>query len=146
MAKNKYFVVNTNVLPEIFLKVVEVNKYLDENPSVSVSDAINKIGISRSAYYKYCNSVFTFADLENGKRITLLVATHNKVGVLSKVVTTIAKFNGDLLTINQDIPMNGRALTTMTIDIQSLNGTFDEMIEKLNKLKDVISIDLVAME
>lgn len=146
MSKNKYFVVDTSVLPEIFLKVAEANKYLDENPKANVSEAINYVGISRSAYYKYCNSIFTFTDLEHGKRVTLLVAVHNKVGVLGKIVTTIAKFNGNMLTINQELPMNGRALTTMTIDIQTLDGTFDEMIEKLKRLKDVISIDLIAME
>ncbi len=146
MSKNKYFVVSTSVLPEIFLKVVEANKYLDEHPKANVSEAINYVGISRSAYYKYCNHIFTFTDLEHGKRITLLVATHNKVGVLAKVISTISKFNGNMLTINQELPMNGRSLTTMTIDTQALTGTFDEMIEKIKRLKDVISIDLIAME
>ncbi len=146
MSKVKYFVVNTSVLPEIFLKVVEANKYLDDNPKANVSEAINHVGISRSAYYKYCNKIFTFNDLEKGKRITLLVQTHNKIGILSKVISVISKCNGDMLTINQELPINGRALTTMTIDIQNLSGTFDEMIDKLKKIKEVISIDLIAME
>ncbi len=146
MSKVKYFVVDTSVLPEIFLKVVEANKYLDDNPKPNVSEAIKEVGISRSAYYKYCNKIFTFNDLEQGKRITLLVQTHNKIGVLSKVIATISKCSGDMLTINQELPINGRALTTMTIDTQNLNCTFDEMIEKIKKNKEVISIDLIAME
>ncbi len=146
MSKVKYFVVDTSVLSDIFLKVVEANQYLDDNPKANVSEAIKHVGISRSAYYKYCNKIFTFTDLEQGKRITLLVQTQNKIGVLARVIAIIAKFNGNMLTINQELPMNGRALTTMTIDIQSLNSTFDDMIDKIKKLKEVISIDLIAME
>ncbi len=146
MSKVKYFVVDISVLPEIFLKVVEANRYLDENPKANISEAIKHVGISRSAYYKYCNKIFTFNSLEQGKRITLLVQTHNKIGILSKVIATIAKCSGDMLTINQDLPMNGRALTTMTVNIQNLNCTFDEMIDKIKKIKEVISIDLIAME
>ncbi len=146
MSKVKYFVVDTSVLSDIFLKVVEANQYLDDNPKANVSEAIKHVGISRSAYYKYCNKIFTFTDLEQGKRITLLVQTQNKIGVLARVIQIIAKFNGNMLTINQDLPMNGRALTTMTIDIQNLNSTFDDMIDKIKKLKEVISIDLIAME
>lgn len=146
MSKAKYIIVDTSVLPKIFLKVDEANRYLEENPKANVSEAIKAVGISRSAYYKYCNKIFTFGNLEYGKRITLLVQMNNKVGVIGKVISTISKFNGDMLTINQELPINGRALTTMTIDVQSLEVTFDELIEKIKRLKDVISIDLIAME
>lgn len=146
MSKVKYFVVDTEILPEIFLKVMDANQYLDDNPKANVSEAIKYVGISRSAYYKYCNKIFTFTNLEHGKRITLLIHTHNKIGVLAKVIASISKSNGDMLTINQDLPLNGRAMTTITVAVQDLNCTFDEMIEKIKKVKEVISVDLIAME
>ena len=55
---SKFFIVDKKVLPEIFAKVVEAKKLIESYKANTVKEAIDAVGISRSAFYKYRDSVF----------------------------------------------------------------------------------------
>lgn len=48
-----YYLVEADMLPEIFLKVMEAKELLQTGECSTVGDAVNRVGISRSAFYKY---------------------------------------------------------------------------------------------
>ena len=52
-----YYIVDKAVLPEIFLKVMDVKNLLESKKEKTVQDAVNRVGISRSAFYKYRDAV-----------------------------------------------------------------------------------------
>ena len=70
----EYYLVDKKVLPEVFIKVMEVKQRLNTGESSSVNEAVRKTGLSRSAYYKYKDSVLPFYEATNGKKVTLLIS------------------------------------------------------------------------
>ena len=48
MDKTKYFVVKKKAIPEVLLKVVETKRLLATNRGMTIQEATDEIGISRS--------------------------------------------------------------------------------------------------
>ena len=117
MGEDKFYIVNERSLPEIFKKVIEVKENIELGNAKDISEAIKLVGISRSTYYKYKDDVFPMAQDMQSKKVTLILLMTHKSGTLSKVLDCIAFYKGNILTINQDIPINLSANVTVTIDI-----------------------------
>jgi len=56
-----------------FIKVVEAKRILASGAIKNVNEAVRKVGISRSAYYKYKDHIFPFYETSQGKVITLFL-------------------------------------------------------------------------
>ncbi len=69
--KSRYFVLREKAVPEVLLKVVEAKRLLDSGRVLSVQEAVDQVGISRSSYYKYQNDIFPFHDETRGRRSPL---------------------------------------------------------------------------
>lgn len=94
----KYYVVKQKALPEVLLKVAEANRLI-ENQNISIADATEKVGISRSSYYKYKDDIFPFRDNSKGKTITFVLSMEDEPGLLSVVLKKVAEFKANILTI-----------------------------------------------
>ena len=81
--KSKYFVVKQKAVPEVLLKVVEAKKLLETVRAITVQEAADRVGISRSSFYKYKDDIFPFYDNTKGKTITLVVQMDDRQGLLS---------------------------------------------------------------
>ena len=115
--KKKYFVVRERAVPEVLLKVVQAKRLLDSGKVQTVQEAADRIGISRSSFYKYKDDIFPFHEQARGKTITFIIQMDDEPGLLSMVLQTIARFHGNILTIHQSIPINGVASLTLSVDI-----------------------------
>ena len=88
MANNpKYYIIESSALPEVFLKVAEAKRLLDTGEVSTVNDATRRAGISRSAFYKYRDSILPFQNLMSGRIITFQLALHDETGILSSLLT-----------------------------------------------------------
>ena len=58
----KYFVVKQKAVPEVLLKVVEAKRLLESEKVLTVQEAVDAVGISRSSFYKYKDDIFQFHD------------------------------------------------------------------------------------
>jgi chorismate mutase len=146
MEQEKFYIVNERALPEIFRKVMEVKESISLGKSKDVSDAIKKVGISRSTYYKYKDSIFPMDERLKSKKVTLIVLISHKAGALSKVLDCIAFHKANVLTINQDIPINMTANVSVTIDVSKMEKSISQLAARLNLLPNVISVKLLATE
>ena len=146
MGDEKFYIVNEKSLPEIFKKVIEVKEIISLGKSKDVSEAIRTVGISRSTYYKYKDDIFPMAEEMKSKKVTLIVLMSHKSGTLSKVLDCIAFYKGNILTINQDIPINLCANVTVTIDISHMEKSISQLAARLNSLPNVRSVKLLAAE
>jgi len=144
--KQQFYVVNKDALPEIFLKVVEVKKLLEKDNLLTVQDATEKIGISRSSFYKYKDFIFPFYDKGNSQAITMLIHLQDETGLLSDVLNTIAHAGGNVLTINQMVPMNGIAIINLCMQTINMVMDIEEFINHLETLKGVQQIKILARE
>ena len=130
----EYYLVDKKVLPEVFIKVMEVKQRLNTGDSVSVNEAVRKTGLSRSAYYKYKDSVLPFFEATNGKKVTLLITVENFQGILSSILNVIAESRSSILTINQNIPINGLADISISIETASMFGSMDDIMSDITKI------------
>ena len=112
----KYYVVREKAVPEVLLKVLEAKRIMDSR-ELTVQQATEEVGISRSSFYKYQDDIFPFHDNAKGKTITFILQMDDEPGLLSDVLRTIAAYHGNILTIHQSIPINGVATLTISVDI-----------------------------
>lgn len=141
----KYYVVKHKALPEVLLKVAEVNRLI-ENTGFSVAEATEKVGISRSSFYKYKDDIFPFRDNVKGRTITFLMSMEDEPGLLSKVLSTVAKYEANILTIHQTIPVNGIASLTISVDILPTTGDPSRMIEDIEQLRGIKYVKILSRE
>lgn len=142
---SKYYVVKQKALPEVLLKVAQVNKIIETN-RMSIAEATESVGISRSSYYKYKDDIFPFRDNVKGKTITFVLSMDDEPGILSVVLKTIAEYKANLLTIHQTIPVNGVASLTLSVDILPTTGDSAKMIEQIEQLSGVRYLKILSRE
>ena len=142
---SKYYVVKQKALPEVLLKVAQVNKII-ETKRMSIAVATESVGISRSSYYKYKDDIFPFRDNVKGKTITFVLSMDDEPGILSVVLKTIAEYKANLLTIHQTIPVNGVASLTLSVDILPTTGDSAKMIEQIEQLSGVRYLKILSRE
>ena len=144
--KSQLIVVDSAVLPEVILKVLEVKKLLANKEEKSSASACKRGGVSRSAYYKYRSCVFSYEEKIMQRIITLYMILKDEPGVLSSVLVSLHNLNSNILTVNQSIPIDGVA--TVTISLR-LNESFDEAIVMksiIAGLKGVVEVQLLSGE
>ncbi len=141
-----YFLVDASVLPDVFAKVIAVKKKLSIEPKKAVNEAAREVGLSRSAYYKYKEHVFPFYETSRGKVITLLFVVEDFSGILSHIIREIAASQANILTINQNIPINGLADITISVETDGMNRTIQGMMEAIAQIEGVRRQDLLARE
>lgn len=144
--KHPFYVINGSVLPEVFLKVVEVKSLLEKNKMLTVQEATERVGISRSSFYKYKDAIMPFYEKGKSQAITVLIHLQDEAGRLSDVLNYIAAAGGNVLTINQMIPMNGIAIINLCIQTSRMEMGVDKLIEELTELNGVNEIQVLARD
>lgn len=144
--KGQYYVLKEKAVPEVLLKVVEAKRLLDSGKIVSVQDATEKVGISRSSFYKYKDDIFPFHDTEKGKTVTMVIQLDDEPGLLSVVLKDVAEFRANILTIHQSIPINGIATLTLSIDILPQTGDVNEMVRRIEDEVGIHYVKIIGRE
>ena len=142
----KYFVVKQKAIPEVLLKVVEAKRLLESEKVLTIQEAVDAVGISRSSFYKYKDDIFPFHDNSQGTTITLTFQMDDEPGILSDVLKIIAEFRANILTIHQSIPINGIASLTLSIQVLQTTGDISRMIEQLEGQTSVHHVKILAKE
>jgi len=146
MIKKKFLIIDTEILPEVYERVLETKELLRRGKAKNITEATHLTGISRSTYYKYKDFIFDTSESTRGQKATLTLLLDHSPGVLSNLLNKMACWNLNILTINQDIPINYIANASITVDISNITAGIDEVIQSLNELYGVSKIELIAME
>jgi len=141
-----FYIIDKSVLPEIFLKVMDVKNLLESGREKTVQDAVSKVGISRSAFYKYRDAVFPLYENTRGKTVTFAANLDDTKGVLSCVLNGVASAGANILTINQNIPINGIAMVTISIETDAMERDLGSLVEELQKIHGVQTFKIIARE
>ena len=144
--KGNYLVVDKKVLPDVYEKVLEVKNLLKEEKIKEITEATKVVGISRSVYYKYKDHVFEFSESIQGRKMTFNMIINHKKGVLSDVLNYISDKGGNVLTINQSIPINDSANLSITIDLSGVEGDIKTLTDGLSNLKNIEKVEFIGME
>ncbi|MCM1091040.1 MAG: ACT domain-containing protein [Butyrivibrio sp.] len=142
----KYYVVRQKAIPEVLLKVVEAKRLLESEKALTVQEAVEAVGISRSSFYKYKDDIFQFHDNSQGTTLTLIFQMDDEPGILSDVLKIIAENHANILTIHQSIPINGIASLSLSVQVLKTTGDISKMIERMESQKGVHHVKILARE
>ena len=140
----KYFIVEADAMPEIFRKVAQAKRLLETGEETTVNGAAHAVGISRSAYYKYKDTVRPFQDMLHGRIVTFQILLKDEPGVLSNVLNVFGDSGGNILTINQNIPSNGCAVATVTAETSALDMALDTLLDAVRARSGVLKCEILA--
>ncbi|MGN1095516.1 MAG: ACT domain-containing protein, partial [Eubacteriales bacterium] len=133
--KNEYIIVDKSILPDYYEKVIEARSYIAEGKYKDVSEAVKAVGISRSTYYKYKDFVFLPNDFSACRKAVISFSLVHETGKLGEVLAVISSFCASILTISQNLPINGKAHVVVSIDYTKSQKSIDELITKISEIK-----------
>ena len=140
----KYYLVAAEALPEIFIKVAEAKRMMQSGEVDTVGAATKMVGISRSAFYKYKDSVQPFNDMKSEHIITFYAMLKDTTGVLSRVLSVFAASGANILTINQSIPTNGCAALTISAETSDMEESLEQLLGQVANLEGVVKFEILA--
>lgn len=146
MQQQKMYIVDSKILPDVYEKVIIAKELMRRGEVLTIQEACKQVGISRSAFYKYKDSVYDFMSSEKGKILILFMILRHAPGVLSDIINTIASVRGNILTINQTMPILDAATLTVTIDMKMMEINPEELVQLLLSCKGCRKIDIIGME
>ena len=144
--EEQYFLVKKSALPEVYHKVVEAKRLLDSQRNVTIQEATDAVGISRSSFYKYKDDIFPFHDDTRGKTVTFMMQVDDEPGLLSKILSLVAQYQANILTIHQSIPLNQIAMLTISVKIAPETGDVTQMINEIEELPGMHFLKIIARE
>ena len=126
--EKSFLLISTDMCPEVFLKTVEAKKRIALYSGKSTTEILREVGVGKSAFYKYRDKVFSYDKLDHKQVVTLYFVVEDFSGILASIVNKIAEAGGNILTINQNIPIGGLADVTIAIDTESMAKSLENLI------------------
>lgn len=145
-SETRYAVVSCDVLPEVFLKVMEVKRLLACGDEKSSASACKRADISRSAFYKYRDSVFTYEEKLTGRTVSLYAVLRDTPGVLSSVLACLHRCSANVLTLNQSVPIDGAATVTVTVKLSGRPMDGASLRREVAGVEGVVETRLISEE
>ncbi len=145
-SKDNLYLVNEDALPEVLRQVVKAKTLLEADKNLTVGEAADAVGISRSSFYKYKDEVTLFHDNTKGKTITFMLLMDDEPGLLSTVLDKVAKGGYNILTIHQSVPVNNIATVTISIKIDTICENASTLFETIESMEGICDIKILARE
>lgn len=142
----KFYLIREDVLPESVIKTLKIKDALKNNSELSIYEAVKQYGLSRSAFYKYRETIFPVDEkLLDHREFTLILYVNDIVGMLAQVLNTISQLHLSVLTIHQSVPMNDKATITLSLNASSSDLMIDDVVIALREIEHVSKVELISM-
>jgi len=142
MPKVKYYLVNADILPPVYSKVIEAKNYLASNQASNTTQAVKMAGISRSAYYKYKDAIFEYHGEDSDETATINAVLKDNAGVLSALMNELYKAGANVLSVNQSVPVNSLADVSVTVQVMDMTVSQQELTENIKNVDGVVSVSI----
>lgn len=141
--KLSYYLIEASAVPKVYKRIIEAKELLARDSEMSIAEAVSSVGISRSTYYKYKDSISRFRDVETTQPVTIHAKLIDKKGVLSELLQLVSEMGASVITINQSIPTDGVALLTLSISTKNLNVSIEEFLERATEADGVKNFEIL---
>lgn len=142
----KFYLIREDVLPESVVKTLKIKDALKNNPELSIYEAVKLFDLSRSAFYKYRETIFPVDEkMLDHREFTLILYVNDIVGMLAQVLNTVSKLQLSVLTIHQSVPMEEKATITLSLSAKDTTISIDEIIKTLRNIEHVSKVELISM-
>ena len=91
----KFYLIREDVLPESVVKTLKIKDALKNDATLSIYEAVKQFNLSRSAFYKYRDTIFPVDEkIFEHREFTLILYVNDIVGMLAQVLqTSVIRFN-----------------------------------------------------
>ncbi len=144
MSEDPFYLVRRSHLPEVMQRTIQVMELLSQHPHLSVFEAVRRVGISRSAFYKYREAIKPIYSAIDQQIVTLALALMHERGVLSEVLNHLAASGANILTINQSLPLQGKATVIISMETRNMEMGLEEALDQLRTLSGVEQVNIVG--
>lgn len=144
MDSERYYLVREDILPDAVLKTMQVKELLAQGEVKTVHEAVEQVGLSRSAFYKYKDGIYALNKLEKERIVTISMNLQHRSGILSKMLAMVASYEGNVLTINQTIPLQGMANVVISVDTSTMGGNMPLLLEALGQMEGVKRAQIIG--
>lgn len=142
----KFYLIREDVLPESVVKTLKIKDALKNNPELSIYEAVKLFDLSRSAFYKYRETIFPVDEkMLDHREFTLILYVNDIVGMLAQVLNTVSKLQLSVLTIHQSVPMEEKATITLSLSAKDTTISIDEIIKALRNIEHISKVELISM-
>ncbi|QLK85983.1 ACT domain-containing protein [Staphylococcus sp. 17KM0847] len=144
--KHKFYLIREDVLPHVVEKVLDVKAALKEDPSLTVQEAVIQHDCSRSAFYKYRDTIFPLEDVKKDlEAFTIILFVNDKVGILAHILEKLSALKLSVLTIHQSVPIDQKASITLSLNASQAALNAYEIINELRQMDYVYNVDIIGM-
>ena len=140
----EFILVHKKILPDYFEKVIKASQKI-EGEDRSITEVCKELEISRSTYYKYKDYI-AYPPKNITKRAIFAFKVEDTPGVLSSILSYIGKCKGNILTINQDMPIHDLAYITLMVNIEKIEIRLDTLLFNLRNIENVRSVEVLGYE
>lgn len=130
--KREYIIVDRRILPTSIQNVIKVNDLIQQE-KISKYEAIKRVGLSRSTYYKYKDYIKPFFESGKEKVFSIHLALVDEPGILARILDVIASHDMNILTIIQNIAIDGIGRATISVQ------TTENILRKIEGMLEIIS-------
>ena len=140
----QFYIVSEDILPDAVIKTAQAKEILAKGEVETINQAVDLVGLSRSAFYKYRYGIFPFYQELRENIVTLNMILDHRSGVLSGVINTIASVQGNILTINQGLPLQGMANVTVSLETAQMQVNIPDLLKCFLDTPGVLKAELVG--
>ena len=146
MDKEKvYYIIREDVLPEAVKKTLIMKKALEENPKLSILEASKRFDLSRSAFYKYKDTIFPIQAIQRQSILSLSIDVDDIPGILGKILRIVNDEKCSVLTIHQTVPINARATIIISLEIDAEHTNIEKLTKQIKNLEFVNGIKVIGV-
>ena len=143
--RNEFYIVAADVLPEALKKTAQIKALLSQNSNLTINEAADKVGLSRSAFYKYRESIFSYNKMNKERIVTLIVTAADEISVLAECLQIITEMDGQILTVNRGLPIQDTSKATLVIDTKNMKQEIETLVEKHYEIALVREIEILDL-
>lgn len=125
---------------------MEAKRLIDLERALTIQEATEKVGISRSSFYKYKDDIFPFYENAKGRTITMVLQMDDEQGLLSDLLHIVAVYKANILTIHQSIPVNNVATLTLSVEVRPDTGDISGMVGEMERNNGIHYVKIIARE
>jgi len=142
--KREYYIVDKRILPNSIQNVIKVNDIVQKE-KISKYEAIKRVGISRSTYYKYKDYIKPFFESGKDTVFSIYMSLEDEPGVLARILDVIADTGMNILTITQNIAIDGVSKSTIALQTnEDVLRKIEGMLESISELKGVKDLRIIG--
>lgn len=140
--EQQFYLVDFSILPEAIKKTIRVKEMLKSGSSGTINEAVHKVNMSRSAYYKYKDHVASADDDKEDRVVVLFIIMQDDMAVFGRILRRIAKEKQEVLSVNRTKISEKLYSSVITLKTKESAGDMESLYEALRETKGIQSLTM----